>query len=120
MAVAPPGMDRVTTAMCGTCANEGAYKVAIMTYANNKRGVDVGPTELELCSCMSNQAPGSPDYAIMSLKSGFHGRLLGALSSSRTPTSYKVDIPAFDWPAAQNPIYMYPLEDNSEYNRAQD
>ena len=33
---------------------------------------------------------------------------------------HKVDIPAFDWPAAKNPIYKYPLEENAEYNRAQD
>ena len=33
MAVAPPGMERVVTAMCGTCANEGAYKVAMLNYA---------------------------------------------------------------------------------------
>ena len=33
---------------------------------------------------------------------------------------HKVDIPAFDWPAAKNPIYKYPLEDNVEYNRDQD
>ena len=33
---------------------------------------------------------------------------------------HKVDIPAFDWPAAINPVYKYPLEDNVEYNRAQD
>ena len=33
---------------------------------------------------------------------------------------HKVDIPAFHWPAAQNPRYKYPLADNVEYNRAQD
>ena len=78
------------------------------------------PTPEELCSCMNNMAPGSPNYAILSLKQGFHGRLLGALSTSRTKNMHKVDIPAFDWPAAQNPVYKYPLADNVEYNRAQD
>ncbi len=38
MAVAPPAMDRVLPTMCGTCANEGAYKVAMMNYAQRKRG----------------------------------------------------------------------------------
>ena len=42
------------------------------------------------------------------------------MSTSRTKAMHKVDIPAFDWPAAINPIYKYPLEDNVEYNRAQD
>lgn len=55
MDVAPPGMDRVTASMCGTCANEGAFKVAMMSYAQNKRGGgEFNPTEEELSSCMSN------------------------------------------------------------------
>ena len=101
MDVAPPNMDRVTLSMCGTCANEGAFKLAMLNYAQRKRGGPlVPPNEEELCSCMSNSAPGSPDYAILSLKNGFHGRLLGTLSSTRTNPVHKVDIPAFDWPAA--------------------
>lgn len=121
MTVAPPGMDRVTAAMCGTCANEGAYKVAMMAYQIRKNGGEyVEPTPEELCSCMLNQAPGSPDFAILSLKSGFHGRMLGAMSTSRSKPIHKVDVPAFDWPAAENPVYKYPLEDNVEYNADQD
>jgi len=38
MGVAPPGMDRYFPSMCGTCANEGAYKYAILNYAYKKRG----------------------------------------------------------------------------------
>lgn len=121
MSVAPPGMERVTAAMCGTCANEGAFKVAMMAYAQKKRGTtEFAPTEEELSSCMSNLAPGSPDFAILSLKQGFHGRLMGSLSTSRTKNMHKVDIPAFNWPAAQNPVYKYPLTDNADYNREQD
>ena len=67
-----------------------------------------------------NQAPGSPNKAVLSFKNGFHGRLFGSLSSSRTKAIHKVDIPAFDWPAAEPPKYKYPLEDNVEYNKAQD
>lgn len=26
----------------------------------------------------------------------------------------------FDWPAANPPLYKYPLEENAEYNRKQD
>ena len=101
MSVAPPGMDRVTASMCGTCANEAAYKVAMINYAQRKRGGPIEPPSAEeLASCMNNQAPGSPDYAIMSLKSSFHGRLFGAGSSSRSKAIQKVDLPAFDWPAA--------------------
>jgi len=67
---------------------------------------------------MCNAAPGSPNFAILSFKSGFHGRLLGALSTSRTKALHKVDIPAFDWPAAEPPRYKYPLEENVDYNEA--
>ena len=38
MSVAPPGMERVLPSMCGTCANESAFKVAMMNYAQQKRG----------------------------------------------------------------------------------
>jgi 4-aminobutyrate aminotransferase / (S)-3-amino-2-methylpropionate transaminase len=101
MDVAPKGMERVTAANCGTCANEGAYKIAMMAYAIRKNGgVYEEPTPEELCTCLLNQAPGSPNYAILSLKQGFHGRMLGALSTSRTNPLHKLDFPAFDWPAA--------------------
>ena len=75
-----------------------------------------------MCSCMTNQSPGAGDYAIMSSKGGFHGRLLGSLSTSRAKAVHKVDMPAFDWPAATPPHYRYPLDnaDNVEYNKEQD
>ena len=78
------------------------------------------PTQEELDAAMLNLPPGSPKYSILSFKSGFHGRLLGALSATRTNPLHKLDIPAFDWPAAEPPRYKYPLEENVEYNRAQD
>ena len=111
-------MNYVTTTMCGSCAVEGAMKYAFMGYAAQKRG---GAAELpnseELTSCMRNMAPGSPNYAVLSLKNGFHGTLLGSLSATRFNPLRKADIPAFDWPVAEPPQYRYPLEDNAEVNR---
>ena len=46
--------------------------------------------------------------------------MLGALSATRTNPLHKLDIPAFDWPAAEPPRYRYPLAENAEYNSAQD
>ena len=69
---------------------------------------------------MDNEAPGAPKTTILSFKSGFHGRLIGCLSATRTNPLHKVGFPAFDWPAAEPPRYKYPLEENVEYNRAQD
>ena len=121
MDIAPKGMTRVSGAMCGTCSVEGALKLAYISYAHKKRGgMDVMPTEEDLSSVMLNQAPGSSQNAVLSLKSGFHGRLLGALSATRTNPLHKVDFPAFDWPAAEPPRYKYPLAENVEYNKAQD
>ena len=111
-------MNYVTTTMCGSCAVEGAMKYAFMGYAAQKRG---GAAELpnseELTSCMRNMAPGSPNYAVLSLKNGFHGTLLGSLSATRFNPLRKADIPAFDWPVAEPPQYRYPLENNAEVNR---
>ena len=52
--------------------------------------------------------------------------MLGSLSTTRNTNrvgSYrKVDIPSFDWPMAEPPVYRYPVEDpaNDAYNREQD
>jgi 4-aminobutyrate aminotransferase/(S)-3-amino-2-methylpropionate transaminase len=69
---------------------------------------------------MLNEAPGSPNKGILSFQSGFHGRLFGSLSTSRTKALHKVDMPAFDWPSANPPKYKYPIEEHVEHNKAQD
>lgn len=66
---------------------------------------------------MKNQAPGSPSLSILSFKKGFHGRMFGSLSATRSKPIAKLDIPAFDWPAAISPMYKYPLEEHSDYNK---
>ena len=118
MDIAPRGMTRVCGAMCGTCSVEAAFKLALISYAQKKRGdMSTLPTQEELETTMLNLPPGSPNYSFLSFKSGFHGRLLGALSATRTNPLHKVDFPAFDWPAAEPPRYRYPLSENVEYNR---
>ena len=119
MDIKPPGMDTVFTQMCGTCANESAFKLAFMHYQLQKRGHTNFSAE-ELDTCMCNSLPGSPDLAIMSFSKAFHGRLLGALSATRSKAIHKLDIPAFDWPKAPSPVYKYPLGQNEEYNKTQD
>ena len=127
MDVAPEGLDLVQATMCGSCAVEGTFKFAFMAMAAAKRGgFDVLPTSEELCSAIENQAPGSPAYGILSFKNGFHGTMLGSLSTTRNTNRIgsfrKVDIPAFDWPMAEPPQYRYPVSDpaNESYNREQD
>ena len=49
------------------------------------------------------QAPGSPDYKILSFHGAFHGRLFGCLSTTHSKAVHKLDIPAFNWPIATFP-----------------
>jgi 4-aminobutyrate aminotransferase/(S)-3-amino-2-methylpropionate transaminase len=116
--VAPKGLDQVFTAMAGSDANETAYKAAFMWRRQQERGgPDVEFTAEEISSSMINQAPGAPQLSILSFKTGFHGRLFGSLTTTRSKPIHKLDIPAFDWPQATFPLLKYPLEDHVEENR---
>lgn len=119
MQVAPKGLNQIFTAMCGSCSNECAYKAVFMHYQQLKRG-DRAFSEEEISSCMCNKGPGSPQLAILSFVKGFHGRLFGSLSTTRSKAIHKLDIPAFDWPAAPFPSLKYPLEANEAANRKEE
>ncbi|TLD27295.1 hypothetical protein PspLS_04902 [Pyricularia sp. CBS 133598] len=118
--VAPKGLDQVFTAMAGSDANETAYKAAFMYRRQKERGGrDVPFTEEELRTSMLNKSPGaSQELSIMSFKTGFHGRLFGSLSTTRSKPIHKLDIPAFDWPQATFPLLKYPLEKHAAENKA--
>lgn len=93
---ASQGLKNVSPMMCGSCANENAYKAAFIAHMEAKRG-GRPPTQEELESTMVNQAPGSPPLRIVSFDGAFHGRLLGCLSTTHSKAIHKLDIPAFDW-----------------------
>ncbi|UZJ52338.1 hypothetical protein CBS101457_001658 [Exobasidium rhododendri] len=105
----PKGLDQVYTTMCGSCANESAFKAAFIAYQARLRGEDASFTEEELQSCMKNASPGSPSLSILSFTKAFHGRLLGSLSTTRSKAVHKIDIPAFDWPVCPWPDVKYPM-----------
>lgn len=113
--VAPPGAPYVWMALSGTEANEGAYKAAFVWYRRRKDWTDE-----ELKSCMLNQSPGSPELAVLSFTSAFHGRMFASLSTTRTKTIHKLDIPSFNWPQAPFPQLKYPLESHVEENRQEE
>jgi 4-aminobutyrate aminotransferase/(S)-3-amino-2-methylpropionate transaminase len=69
---------------------------------------------------MINQPPGSPHLSVLSFHGGFHGRTIGALSTTHSKYIHKIDVPALDWPIAPFPRYKYPLEDNVCENQAED
>jgi len=117
--VKPQGMDYLQTMMCGSCSVENALKAAMIKYRADQRGTPV-PTDLELDTCMRQQAPGMPDMCFLTFTGAFHGRTLGALSLTRSKAIHKVDVPGFDWPAAKFPLLKYPLEDHVEENREEE
>lgn len=117
--MSPPGLNCLTTMMCGSCSNENAFKNMFLWYAEKKRhGAPFTPEEME--TCMMNQSPGSPRYSILSFKGAFHGRTLGSLSTTHSKYIHKIDVPAFDWPIASFPVYKYPLEENVKENERED
>ncbi|GAA5884589.1 hypothetical protein JCM6882_005309 [Rhodosporidiobolus microsporus] len=116
LSVAPKGTPHLFTQMDGSGANEGALKAAFMAYRARERGEGASFTEEELKSCMDNASPGSPELVALSFKSGFHGRLFGSLSLTRSKAIHKIDIPAFDWPAVAWPHIQYPLDEFASEN----
>jgi len=66
---------------------------------------------------MRNEEPGSPSLSILSFTGAFHGRLFGALSTTRSKPLHKMDIPAFNWPVAPFPKLKYPLEKFEKENK---
>ncbi|XP_017034176.1 4-aminobutyrate aminotransferase, mitochondrial [Drosophila kikkawai] len=119
MNIAPKGLNKITTMMCGSCSNENAYKSIFIWYQNKLRG-NTPLTEQEKTSCMINIPPGAPKLSILSFKGAFHGRTLGALSTTHSKYIHKLDVPSFDWPIASFPQYKYPLEENVEHNKKED
>ncbi|EDW70352.2 4-aminobutyrate aminotransferase, mitochondrial [Drosophila virilis] len=117
--IAPKGLNKITTMMCGSCSNENAFKSIFLWYQTKIRG-EKGFTAEEMNSCMINMPPGAPNLSILSFKGAFHGRTLGALSTTHSKYIHKIDVPSFDWPIASFPQYKYPLEDNVAENKKED
>jgi 4-aminobutyrate aminotransferase / (S)-3-amino-2-methylpropionate transaminase len=120
MSVAPKGLDHLTTMMCGSCSNENAFKNMFIWYRKHQRGEKVDFSREEVESCMINQAPGAPKLSILSFHGAFHGRTLGALSTTHSKYIHKIDVPSFDWPIASFPKYKYPLDQHVRENNQED
>jgi 4-aminobutyrate aminotransferase/(S)-3-amino-2-methylpropionate transaminase len=117
LSVAPKGLNQVFTAQAGSDANELAYKAAFMWKRQQQRGgADADFSAEDIASSMNNKSPGAPDMSILSFKTGFHGRLFGSLSTTRSKPIHKLDIPAFDWPQAPFPVLKYPLSEHEAEN----
>ncbi|TMW64268.1 hypothetical protein Poli38472_012890 [Pythium oligandrum] len=117
--VKPAGLEDINTLMCGSCSNENAYKAVFIWYQTKLRGGHP-PSTFDMETSMSHKLPGTPNLSILSFQGGFHGRLLGCLSTTHSKPIHKVDIPAFDWPVASFPRLRYPLEAHQAANEAEE
>jgi len=119
MAAAPPGLDQVTTMMCGSCSNENAFKLMHFKYMDKQReGRAFSQEEQE--SCMINQSPGTPNLSVLSFHGGFHGRTAASLACTHSKPIHKIDVPLAPWPVSDFPRYQYPLEEHVRENAAED
>ncbi|DAZ97973.1 TPA: hypothetical protein N0F65_005131 [Lagenidium giganteum] len=117
--VAPKGLTDINTMMCGSCSNENAYKAVFIWYQTKQRG-GRPPSAYDLETSMVHKSPGTPNLSLLSFQGGFHGRLLGCLSTTHSKAIHKVDIPAFDWPVVSFPRLRYPLEMHQAANVAEE
>ncbi|KAI3384173.1 hypothetical protein SNEBB_008207 [Seison nebaliae] len=117
--IAPKGLSNVQPMMCGSCSNENGLKQIFITHMRKRRNGKT-PTNEEMKSALYSQSPGTPELSVITFNHGFHGRTMGLLSCSHSKAIHKLDIPGFQWPVCEFPIYKYPLEKNVSYNEEQD
>jgi len=115
---APPGMDGVTTMMCGSCSNENAFKTVFKAFMNRERGTD-NVTDEECSNSNENIGEGKK-LSIMAFRGAFHGRTVGCISCTNTRGRIKADVPTLDFPFADFPQMKYPLEDHVAENKAEE
>jgi 4-aminobutyrate aminotransferase / (S)-3-amino-2-methylpropionate transaminase len=117
MRLAPKGLTRLVTVTTGSEAVENALKAAFIRLATLRRG-GKPPSAEDMAAAMQNRQPGINAFKVLCFQGGFHGRSLGALSTTRSKPIHKIDIPAFDWPVVPFPANRYPLvefeKDNQE------
>jgi len=119
LSAAPPGLDQVTTMMCGSCSNENAFKLMHFKYMDKVReGRTFSAEEME--TCMVNKSPGTPNLSVLSFHGGFHGRTAASLACTHSKYIHKIDVPLAAWPVSDFPRYKYPLEEHSRENDEED
>ncbi len=116
MGVAPRGLTRLVTVTTGSEAVENALKAAFILRARRRRG-GAAPTPEELYASMQNADAKANAMSVLSFEGGFHGRSLGALSSTRSKPIHKLDIPAFPWGVLPFPALKFPLAAHAQENK---
>lgn len=113
--ITPKQLDRVIlTCGCGSSANELAIKIAMLRRGNienknnsvNIRSIDLSKINL------------GGSLSVLSFRNGFHGRIGGTLTLTRSKPIQKLGVPQFDWPMAPFPEVKHPMNENEQYNNS--
>jgi 4-aminobutyrate aminotransferase/(S)-3-amino-2-methylpropionate transaminase len=114
----PRGFDKVYFSPgSGSEAVENALKSTFIYHSHvNHHRAGTCRKQLDK-SVMENQYPGAAnEFKMMSFKRGFHGRTIGALSTSRSKAIHKLHVPAFNsWITGDFPMIDYNIN-NKSYN----
>ena len=108
--ISPKKLNKVIfTCGCGSSANELAIKLSMFRRGNVHQG-----------NIRQMEVPDESQFTVLSFKNGFHGRIGGTLTLTRSKPIQKLGIPQFNWPMAPFPILRHPLNENNEYNSAEE
>lgn len=111
-------IDRITpkklsqaifTCGCGSSANELAIKIAMLKRGKRDELKNVRNVSLK------NMAQEN-GLQVLSFHHGFHGRIGGTVTLTRSKPIQKLGIAQFEWPMAPFPLLKHPFKNNKEYN----
>jgi 4-aminobutyrate aminotransferase/(S)-3-amino-2-methylpropionate transaminase len=108
--ITPKKMSQaIFTCGCGSSANELAIKIAMLRRGRRDEVKNVRNVDLKSLT----QDNG---LQVLSFSHGFHGRIGGTITLTRSKAIEKLGIPQFDWPMAPFPMLKHPFKNNKEYN----
>jgi 4-aminobutyrate aminotransferase / (S)-3-amino-2-methylpropionate transaminase len=109
--ITPKKMSQaIFTCGCGSSANELAIKIAMLKKARkNEEAKNLRQVDL-------NNLSKENGLQVLSFHHGFHGRIGGSLSLTRSKAIQKLGIAHFDWPMAPFPFLKHPFKNNKEFN----
>ena len=100
LSVAPKDLSEVLLLCgCGSIANETAYKIAFLHHLKHND---------------------SQEMSLLSFNKGFHGRSLGALSTTTSKALNKVGFPAFGWSHSPFPQIKFPYSLHEKENQEEE
>ena len=117
-------IDRITpkkmshaifTCGCGSSANELAIKIAMLKKGRSHL---IGNTNdvRNVRQFDLNNLSKENGLQVLSFSHGFHGRIGGTLSLTRSKPIQKLGIAQFDWPMAPFPLLKHPFKNNKDFN----